>query len=82
MRIRLVYLRVLYINLMIANSLQLSPHVKYVMDKFKHKLPKDDLKRYAKEVSLHPMLLVKFGFTNLWFACIGCEKACQLRLQE
>ncbi|PGG95870.1 hypothetical protein AJ79_09829 [Helicocarpus griseus UAMH5409] len=26
------------------------PHVKYVMDKFKHKLPKEDLKRYAKEV--------------------------------
>lgn len=30
--------------------MQLYPHVKYVVDKFKHKLPKEDLKRYAKEV--------------------------------
>lgn len=29
----------------------LSPHVKYVMGKFKNKLPKDDLKRFAKEIS-------------------------------
>ncbi|KAI9677517.1 MAG: histone methyltransferase set2 [Caeruleum heppii] len=29
----------------------LFPHIKYVMDKFKSKLPKDDLKRFAKEVS-------------------------------
>lgn len=28
----------------------LFPHIKYVMDKFKGKLPKDDLKRFAKEV--------------------------------
>lgn len=27
------------------------PHVKYVMDKFRHKLPKDVLKRHAKDVS-------------------------------
>lgn len=32
-------------------TLQLSPHVKYVMSKFKNKLPKEDLKRFAKEVS-------------------------------
>lgn len=31
-------------------SAKLFPHIKYVMDKFRHKLPKDDLKRYAKEV--------------------------------
>ena len=31
---------------------QLFPHVKYVMDKFRSKLPKEDLKRYAKEVGL------------------------------
>jgi len=30
---------------------QLFPHVKYVMDKFRHKLPKEELKRFAKEVS-------------------------------
>lgn len=30
---------------------QLSPHIKYVMGKFKSKLPKDDLKRFAKEVN-------------------------------
>lgn len=30
---------------------QLFPHIKYVMDKFKGKLPKDDFKRFAKEVS-------------------------------
>ncbi|KAI3338861.1 hypothetical protein F4824DRAFT_62829 [Ustulina deusta] len=29
----------------------LFPHVKYVMDKFRHKLPKEDLKKFAKEVS-------------------------------
>lgn len=29
----------------------LFPHVKYVMDKFRHKLPKDDLKKFAKEIS-------------------------------
>jgi histone-lysine N-methyltransferase SETD2 len=39
-------------GVVIANSLaQLYPHVKYVVDKFRHKLPKDDLKRYAKEVT-------------------------------
>ncbi|KAI4126217.1 MAG: hypothetical protein LQ347_005063, partial [Umbilicaria vellea] len=32
---------------------KLFPHIKYVMDKFKSKLPKDDLKRFAKEVRLH-----------------------------
>ncbi|RWA12904.1 hypothetical protein EKO27_g2194 [Xylaria grammica] len=29
----------------------LFPHVKYVMDKFRHKLPKDELKKFTKEVS-------------------------------
>lgn len=29
---------------------KLFPHIKYVMEKFKGKLPKDDLKRFAKEV--------------------------------
>lgn len=29
---------------------KLFPHIKYVMDKFKGKLPRDDLKRFAKEV--------------------------------
>lgn len=29
----------------------LFPHIKYVMDKFKGKLPKEDLKRFAKEIS-------------------------------
>lgn len=29
---------------------KLFPHIKYVMDKFKGKLLKDDLKRFAKEV--------------------------------
>lgn len=32
---------------------KLFPHIKYVMDKFKGKLPKDDLKRFAKEVRAH-----------------------------
>jgi histone-lysine N-methyltransferase SETD2 len=30
---------------------QLFPHVKYVLDKFRHKLPKDDLKKFGKEVN-------------------------------
>ncbi|KAI5287812.1 histone methyltransferase set2 [Ascosphaera aggregata] len=29
----------------------LYPHIKYVVDKFKHKLPKEELKRLAKELS-------------------------------
>ncbi|KAI3400956.1 hypothetical protein diail_1164 [Diaporthe ilicicola] len=29
----------------------LFPHVKHVMDKFRHKLPKEELKRFAKDVS-------------------------------
>ncbi|KAI0194959.1 hypothetical protein F4808DRAFT_333013 [Astrocystis sublimbata] len=29
----------------------LYPHVKYVMDKFRHKLPKEELKKFAKEIS-------------------------------
>ncbi|KAI0399942.1 hypothetical protein F4802DRAFT_528508 [Xylaria palmicola] len=29
----------------------LFPHVKHVMDKFRHKLPKEELKKFAKEVS-------------------------------
>ncbi|OAX79536.1 histone-lysine N-methyltransferase, H3 lysine-36 specific [Emergomyces africanus] len=37
------------------------PHVKYVMDKFKHKLPKEDLKRYGKEVGKK---LVNSDFKN------------------
>ncbi|KAL2361160.1 histone methyltransferase set2 [Blastomyces dermatitidis] len=37
------------------------PHVKYVVDKFKHKLPKEDLKRYAKEVGKK---LVNSDFKN------------------
>ncbi|KAL9100174.1 MAG: hypothetical protein Q9163_004424 [Psora crenata] len=39
----------------------LFPHVKYVMDKFKGKLPKDDLKRFAKEISKK---LVNSDFKN------------------
>ncbi|TPX23641.1 histone methyltransferase set2 [Coccidioides immitis] len=39
----------------------LFPHVKYIVDKFKHKLPKDDLKRYAKEVAKK---LVNSDFKN------------------
>ena len=31
---------------------KLFPHIKYVMDKYRGKLPKDDLKRFAKEVGL------------------------------
>ncbi|TQW00458.1 SET and WW domain-containing protein [Cordyceps javanica] len=27
------------------------PHIKYVLDKFRHKLPKDDLKRLGKDIS-------------------------------
>lgn len=34
-----------------ANHAQLFPHVKYVLDKFRHKLPKEQLKKFAKEVS-------------------------------
>lgn len=30
---------------------QISPHVSHVMNKFRHKLPKDELKRLAKEIS-------------------------------
>ena len=30
--------------------MQLAPHIKYVMDKYRKKLPKDDLKRFAKEI--------------------------------
>ncbi|KAL3431146.1 hypothetical protein BDV09DRAFT_176919 [Aspergillus tetrazonus] len=39
----------------------LYPHIKYVVDKFKHKLPKDDLKRYAKDVAKK---LVNSDFKN------------------
>ena len=40
---------------------QLFPHIKYVMDKFKGKLPKEDLKRFAKEISKK---LVSSDFKN------------------
>lgn len=49
MRTRSVPFR--YGEIIMANTLQLSPHIKYVMSKFKNKLPKEDLKRFAKEVS-------------------------------
>ncbi|KAI9721554.1 MAG: hypothetical protein M1812_002316 [Candelaria pacifica] len=39
----------------------LFPHIKYVMDKFKSKLPRDDLKRFAKEISKK---LVNSDFKN------------------
>lgn len=29
----------------------LFPHIKYVIDKYKHKLPKEDLKRFGKDIS-------------------------------
>lgn len=32
-------------------SSQLFPHISYVMNKYKHKIPKDDLKRFAKDVA-------------------------------
>ena len=39
---------------------QLFPHIKHVMDKFKGKLSRDDLKRFAKEVlgSVCPMIYI------------------------
>ncbi|KAL9125448.1 MAG: hypothetical protein Q9217_005346 [Psora testacea] len=43
------------------NTAQLYPHVKYVMDKFKGMLPKEDLKRFAKEISKK---LVNSDFKN------------------
>ena len=46
---------------MTLTIIQLFPHVKYVMDKFKGKLPKDDLKRFAKEISKK---LVSSDFKN------------------
>lgn len=46
---------------MILIQVQLFPHVKYVMDKFKGKLPRDDLKRFAKEISKK---LVNSDFKN------------------
>lgn len=35
----------------LLTDLQLFPHVKYVMDRFRHKLPKDVLKKHAKDVN-------------------------------
>lgn len=32
-------------------EITLSSHVKHVMDKFRHKLPKEDLKKFAKEIN-------------------------------
>lgn len=34
-----------------ADFTKLFPHVKYVIDKYKHKLPKDDLKRLGKDIN-------------------------------
>ena len=39
--------------------LQLFPHIQYVMNKYKTKLPRDDLKRFAKEVSKSPMGVIR-----------------------
>ncbi len=33
-----------------AKTPQLFPHIKYIMDKFRNKLPKEDLKKFAKEI--------------------------------
>lgn len=35
----------------LTDSLQVFPPVKYVLDKFRHKLPKDDLKRLGKDIA-------------------------------
>lgn len=40
-----------------AKCSKLFPHIKHVMDKFKGKLSRDDLKRFAKEVSMRPIFL-------------------------
>ena len=37
-----------------SNCRQLFPHVKHVADKYKGKLPRDDIKRFFKEVSQNP----------------------------
>jgi len=34
-----------------ADAPQLFPHISHVMNKYKHKIPKDDLKRFAKDVA-------------------------------
>lgn len=51
-------------------GLQLFPHIQYVMNKYKTKLPRDDLKRFAKEVSKSPMGVIKDG-TNTGSAQIS-----------
>jgi hypothetical protein len=50
--------------------MQLFPHIKYVVDKFKHKLPKEDLKRYAKDVS---RLLELFNMPDLVHVLISAS---------
>ena len=34
-----------------TDKAQLHPHIKYVMEKYKHKLERDELKKFAREVS-------------------------------
>lgn len=43
---------------------KLFPPVKSVVDTYKHKLPKDDLKRFAKQVRVHSQLSYQESHPN------------------
>jgi len=50
MRIQSVVLYHLSYLAPVTDIIQLAPHIKHVMDKYRKKLPKEDLKRFAKEI--------------------------------
>lgn len=53
---------------------QLFPHIKGVVDQYKHKIPKDDLKRFAKEVRVQ-LLSQMYGKAD-WSESSDCKEAC------
>ena len=57
------------------NSRQLYPHIKHVMEKFKGKLSKDDLKRFAKEVC--NVYTYRFTISADLDRYLDLEKACE-----
>ena len=58
---------------------KLFPHIKYVVDKYKQKLPRDDLKRFAKQVGWSHL---NYRITSLISSLKGGQETSRIRLQK
>ena len=62
---------------MTLTVVKLFPHIKYVVDKYKQKLPRDDLKKFAKQVRWSHL---NYRITPLISSLEGGQETCRIRL--